>query len=80
MRNLSNGTIKGIVLSVILLLVGIAFFVLAFLSLAGVVATSATIFFLLSAITLIPGTYYTVIAFRAWRGDRGFNFSDIPEL
>lgn len=35
---------------------------------------------ILGAITFIPGSYHVVIAFRAWRGDAGYSFDDIPTV
>eukprot|EP00038_Savillea_parva_P015140 m.13244 g.13244 ORF g.13244 m.13244 type:complete len:140 (-) comp3023_c0_seq1:162-581(-) len=32
----------------------------------------------LGALTFIPGSYHVVIAYRAWRGDHGYSFDDIP--
>lgn len=33
---------------------------------------------ILGAITFIPGAYHVAIAFKAWRGDHGYSFDDIP--
>lgn len=32
----------------------------------------------LGALVFIPGSYHLVIAYRAWRGDAGYSFADIP--
>ncbi len=37
-------------------------------------------FFILGALTLIPGGYYTYISWQAYRGVDGFSFSQLPEF
>ncbi|KAK9789588.1 hypothetical protein WJX73_010544 [Symbiochloris irregularis] len=35
--------------------------------------------FCLGGVIFIPGAYYSFIAFRAWRGHRGYSYNDIPD-
>lgn len=74
--------IKGIVLAVVLLLLGIALITMAMLLLTGLWVTEfwdrgwALLF--LGCLVFLPGSYHVFIAIQAWRGVRGYSFSDIP--
>eukprot|EP00051_Salpingoeca_urceolata_P032805 m.17516 g.17516 ORF g.17516 m.17516 type:complete len:124 (-) comp5477_c0_seq1:91-462(-) len=35
---------------------------------------------IVGSLTFIPGSYHTWIAYKAWRGDRGYSFNDIPDF
>eukprot|EP00735_Rhodelphis_limneticus_P006572 TRINITY_DN18993_c0_g1::TRINITY_DN18993_c0_g1_i1::g.21562::m.21562 TRINITY_DN18993_c0_g1::TRINITY_DN18993_c0_g1_i1::g.21562 ORF type:complete len:105 (-),score=8.96,sp/Q5BJP5/TM230_RAT/43.75/1e-09,DUF872/PF05915.7/7.2e-18,ATP1G1_PLM_MAT8/PF02038.11/3.8e+03,ATP1G1_PLM_MAT8/PF02038.11/5.2,ATP1G1_PLM_MAT8/PF02038.11/43 TRINITY_DN18993_c0_g1_i1:175-489(-) len=41
---------------------------------------AAQIVFILGILAFLPGSYYTHIAFRAWFGSPGYNFSQIPNF
>lgn len=65
--------------AVLLLLMGIALLVVGILSeVIGLGDQRSFVFFLLSAICLLPGVYVTVHVVRALRGDAGYGFRDLP--
>ncbi|KAF9616311.1 hypothetical protein IFM89_029087 [Coptis chinensis] len=75
--------IKEISLSIALLVVGTLGIVLGFFMAYNHIGGDTThgIFFaVLGAILFIPGFYYTRIAYYAYKGYKGFSFSNIPPV
>ncbi|KAI4376838.1 hypothetical protein MLD38_014552 [Melastoma candidum] len=75
--------IKEIALAVSLLVVGTLGIVLGFLMASyrvGGDRTHGVFFVVLGSILFIPGFYYTRIAYYAYKGYKGFSFSNIPPV
>lgn len=68
---------KGVLFALALNLIGCVMLGVYFCSFFGLIEfqpEDSLSYLIITAITLIPGAYHTMIAFRAYRGDEGFNF------
>lgn len=75
--------IKEIALAVALLVFGTLGIILGILMVYNRVGgdrTHGLFFAILGAILFIPGFYYTRIAYYAYKGYKGFSFSNIPPV
>ncbi|GAB4838310.1 hypothetical protein Ancab_027840 [Ancistrocladus abbreviatus] len=75
--------IKEIALAVSLLVFGVIFIVSGILMTANRVGgdrAHGLFFTILGGVLFLPGFYYTRIAYYAWKGYKGFSFSNIPPV
>ncbi|GMH13596.1 hypothetical protein Nepgr_015437 [Nepenthes gracilis] len=74
---------KEIVLAVSLFIFGVIGIVLGIIMMADHIGgdrAHGLFFTILGGILFIPGFYYTRIAYYAWKGYKGFSFSNIPPV
>ncbi|KAH9426929.1 hypothetical protein DERP_011598 [Dermatophagoides pteronyssinus] len=74
---------KGILLAFTLTLIGIIIVIVFICSQMDWIAFRPDdnfTFLTLAFITLVPGLYHSIIAFRAYRGYDGYSFDDIADL
>jgi len=74
---------KGILLAVILTLIGTFMSGVYLCSLLGVISyqpEDSISFLILAFITLVPGCYHCFIAWKALRGEDGYQWGDIADL
>lgn len=79
----NRGPIKEIALAVSLLVFGtLAIFLGIFMAINKVGGDTAhgLFFAILGGVLFIPGFYYTRIAYYAYKGYKGFSFSNIPPV
>ena len=68
---------KTVLLTVFLFVIGLLFLVLGGVY-YGIDRTRSTAFFVIAAVTVLPGGYQAYIITRILRGDGGYRFSAIP--
>ena len=68
---------KTVLLTLFLFIIGLLFLVLGFVY-YNLDRTRSTAFFVIAAITVIPGGYQTYYIYRILKGDGGYRFSAIP--
>jgi hypothetical protein len=74
---------RKVLLAAALTLVGSVCIVMAILLFAGVspnFENRAVALLILGLLIFIPGSYMSTIAYKAWRGERGFSFHLIPDV
>ncbi|KAI3382112.1 hypothetical protein SNEBB_009664 [Seison nebaliae] len=76
--------VKAIVLAFVLFLIGTTLLLLAILMMTDVIkiknSTRIWPLFILGIMCFIPGAYHLRVAFYAYRGYDGFNYTDIPSF
>lgn len=78
-RRYARPVVRSIALAVLLFAAGVVLLLTA-LVWVGTGTPSAWAPFTLGLLCILPGGYHLYIAFQAWRGTRGYDFSDIPEV
>ncbi|CAF0892904.1 unnamed protein product [Rotaria sp. Silwood1] len=76
--------VYAIILAIALFLIGSVMIILGALMLTGRIETQYSDrtwpLILVGSLVFLPGFYHLRIAYWAWKGDRNFSFSDIPDL
>eukprot|EP00698_Gefionella_okellyi_P021955 TRINITY_DN720_c0_g2_i2.p1 TRINITY_DN720_c0_g2~~TRINITY_DN720_c0_g2_i2.p1 ORF type:complete len:111 (-),score=7.55 TRINITY_DN720_c0_g2_i2:265-555(-) len=76
--------IKPILLAVFLFLIGSVMLIIGCLLVTGIIITAdrdrGYALVVLGSITFIPGAYHVRIAYYAWKGYKGYEYSAIPKF
>lgn len=67
-------------MSVVLTVIGICLFSGGLEMLIGKSDSNGTALVVLGILLLIPGCYHVNVAYRAYRGQRGYSFEGIPDI
>lgn len=71
---------KKICMSICLTVIGICLFAGGMDLLVGESNANGVALVVLGILLLIPGCYHVHVAYRAYRGERGYTFEGIPEV
>jgi len=80
LRKKGTGRGRAVALALILFFCGLVSASVGGVYWLGKSEKPAAPFFILGALTLIPGGYYSYISWQAYRGVDGFSFSQLPEF